>query len=415
MPRVERCYLWSSLHFAFTYNNGHIISANVSTAGSNPIALDDFSGGELKIEFSYSVEWIETDQPFSTREHLKGKFFPKTLEIHWLSVINSVVLVVLLTGFIVIILMRVLKNDFSRYNKEDEAIDSEMVSSIEDECGWKVIHADVFRFPAYEGILCAVLGVGSQFLALASGILILALIGVFKPGHGGAIHTYSIILYCITSSIAGYVSGSFYRKLGGQNWIYNVLTTASLFTLPFFVIWFIINCTHWYAGSTQALPFTTILLLMLVYILVGFPLTVIGGIVARNTTSDFDSPCRTRSTPRRIPPQPWYTMIVFHCFFGGFLPFSAISVELYYIFATVWGREQYTLYGVLLLVFFIVLLVSACISVALTYFQLSSEDYRWWWRSIFSAGSTGLFVFFYSCFYYLKRSNMSGSVETVSH
>ena len=63
-------------------------------------------------------------------------------------------------------------------------------------------------------------------------------------------------------------------------------------------------------------------------------------------------------------------MIAFHCFFGGFLPFSAISVELYYIFATVWGREQYTLYGVLLLVFFIVLLVSACISVALTYFQV---------------------------------------------
>jgi len=186
-----------------------------------------------------------------------------------------------------------------------------------------VIHADVFRFPEFEGVLCAVLGVGSQFLTLASGILILALIGVFKPGHGGAIHTYSIILYCITSSIAGYVSGttmthslklvitgsllgSFYRKLGGQNWIYNVLTTASLFTLPFFIIWFIINCTHWYAGSTQALPFTTILLLMLVYILVGFPLTVIGGIVARNTTSDFDSPCRTRSSSRIIPPQPWY-------------------------------------------------------------------------------------------------------------
>ena len=56
VPRVERCYLWSSLHFAFTYNNGHIISANVSTAGSHPIALDDLAGGELKIEFSYSGE-----------------------------------------------------------------------------------------------------------------------------------------------------------------------------------------------------------------------------------------------------------------------------------------------------------------------------------------------------------------------
>ncbi len=66
--------------------------------------------------------------------------------------------------------------------------------------------------------------------------------------------------------------------------------------------------------------------------------------------------------------------------------FSAISVELYYIFATLWGREQYTLYGILFVVYGILLSVTACIAVALTYFQLSSEDYRWWWRSIFSAG-----------------------------
>ena len=65
---------------------------------------------------------------------------------------------------------------------------------------------------------------------------------------------------------------------------------------------------------------------------------------------------------------------------------SAISVELYYIFATVWGREAYTLYGILLVVFLILISVTACISVALTYFQLSTEDYRWWWRSIFSSG-----------------------------
>ena len=59
---------------------------------------------------------------------MKGKFFPKTLEIHWLSVINSVVLVVLLTGFILIILMRVLRNDFTRYNKED-LLEDEVVSN----------------------------------------------------------------------------------------------------------------------------------------------------------------------------------------------------------------------------------------------------------------------------------------------
>ena len=64
--------------------------------------------------------------------------------------------------------------------------------------------------------------------------------------------------------------------------------------------------------------------------------------------------------------------------------YSAVSVELYYIFATTWGHEQYTLYGILFVVYIILLSVTVCISIALTYFQLSSEDYRWWWRSFLS-------------------------------
>lgn len=101
-----------------------------------------------------------------------------------------------------------------------------------------------------------------------------------------------------------------------------------------------------------------------------------------------------------------------HMFFSSWLC-SAISVELYYIFATAWGREHYTLYGILLCVFAILLSVGACISVALTYFLLSGEDYRWWWRSVLSTGSTGIFIFVYSLFYYHNRSNMSGLVQSV--
>lgn len=55
--------------------------------------------------------------------------------------------------------------------------------------------------------------------------------------------------------------------------------------------------------------------------------------------------------------------------------------------------------------------VTACISVALTYFQLSGEDYRWWWRSIFGAGATGLFILAFAFFYYYGRSNMSGMLQ----
>mmetsp|Transcript_9706 Transcript_9706/g.31688 ORF Transcript_9706/g.31688 Transcript_9706/m.31688 type:complete len:110 (-) Transcript_9706:483-812(-) len=46
-------------------------------------------------------------------------------------------------------------------------------------------------------------------------------------------------------------------------------------------------------------------------------------------------------------------------FMAGFLPFSAIYIELHYIFASLWGHKIYTLFGILFLAF--VMLVIACL------------------------------------------------------
>ena len=69
------------------------------------------------MKYSYSVEWVETDVPFESRleRYSQSPFLPSALEIHWLSIFNSLVLVVLLTAFLAIILMRVVRNDFTRY------------------------------------------------------------------------------------------------------------------------------------------------------------------------------------------------------------------------------------------------------------------------------------------------------------
>ena len=85
----------------------------------------------------------------------------------------------------------------------------------------------------------------------------------------------------------------------------------------------------------------------------------------------------------------------------------------------------YYLFGFLSLVLLIVLITCAEISIALTYFQLTSEarpghgispsettgsgsacettvgasaveDYRWWWTSFSASGSSGIYVFLYS-------------------
>uniref|UniRef100_A0A9J8BGN4 Transmembrane 9 superfamily member n=3 Tax=Cyprinus carpio TaxID=7962 RepID=A0A9J8BGN4_CYPCA len=420
LPHSHKVGLWTHLDFNIEYNGDSVIFANVSVKDVKPEPIEEGGGdaghgvssGGLTVTHTYSVRWFESTLPHSRRaERLRDySFFPKTLEIHWLSIINSLVLVVLLLGFVIIILMRVLKNDFARYNVEEDGSCDDLDQG---DNGWKIIHTDVFRFPPYKSLLCAVLGVGAQFLTLATGIIVMALLGMFNVHRHGAINSAAIVLYALTSCVSGYCSCSFYTQIQGQRWVWNIILTSALFSAPLFFTWSVVNSVHWWSGSTQALPATTVLLLLGAWVLVGFPLTVIGGIVGKNRAGNFQAPCRTRNIARQIPQQPWYKHTAVHMAIGGFLPFSAISVELYYIFATAWGREHYTLYGILLCVFAILLSVGACISVALTYFLLSGEDYRWWWRSVLSTGSTGIFIFVYSLFYYHNRSNMSGLVQSV--
>ena len=70
-----------------------------------------------------------------------------------------------------------------------------------------------------------------------------------------------------------------------------------------------------------------------------FPLTVLGGIAGKNTKTEFYAPCRTNKYPREIPALPWYRHTLPQMCMAGFLPFSAIYIELYYIFASVWGHK----------------------------------------------------------------------------
>jgi hypothetical protein len=91
------------------------------------------------------------------------------------------------------------------------------------------------------------------------------------------------------------------------------------------------------------------------------------------STSDATAPllgCRTTKFPREVPLLPWYRDAPAQMVMAGFLPFSAIYIELYYIFASIWGHKLYTIYSILFIVFIILVIVTAFITVALTYFQV---------------------------------------------
>lgn len=60
---------------------------------------------------------------------------------------------------------------------------------------------------------------------------------------------------------------------------------------------------------------------------------------------------------------PWFKRNAAQMFMSGFLPFSAIYIELHFIFASVWGHQIYTMFGILILAFALLLIVCSFITV----------------------------------------------------
>ena len=403
-----RVYLYPHLHFTIGFNNDQIVTANVTTDPKRRVDVTDVTQGQ-EITFSYSVEWVHTPEihyEHRMKRYADSTFLPTSFEIHWLSIINSFVLVMLLTAFLTIILMRILKKDFSRYMEVDE---DELT---EEETGWKMIHGDVFRAPTNLNVFVAMIGAGAQIFTTITILLLCVLVGVFKATKRGAILTAVIVIYAMSGLAGGATAGRIFKQLKGKNWVWNVVLTATMFPVPLGIVFSWVNTIAWNSNSTAALPVTTIVLMLAILLFVHFPLTVVGAIVGRNVTSEFRPPCRTNKVPREVPLViSWYRHPVAQLFMAGFLPFSAIYIELHYIFASIWGHKIYTLFGILFLAFIMLIIVTAFITVALLYFQLAREDHLWWWSSFYNGGATGVFIFGYSFFYLFHRSNMDGWLQ----
>ena len=111
-PSEYKYYLLKHLHFTIFYNKDRVIEITALSDPKNVVELTEDK--EVNVEFMYSVKWKETEIPYEKRmeKYSQSSSLPHHLEIHWFSIINSCVTVLLLTGFLATILMRVLKNDF---------------------------------------------------------------------------------------------------------------------------------------------------------------------------------------------------------------------------------------------------------------------------------------------------------------
>jgi transmembrane 9 superfamily protein 3 len=68
--------------------------------------------------------------------------------------------------------------------------------------------------------------------------------------------------------------------------------------------------------------------------------------------------------------------------------------------------QFYYVYGFILLVFSILLVVTMCVSIVITYFNLNAEDWRWPWTAFLSGASISIYVFMYSVYYFIAKTKM---------
>ena len=75
---------------------------------------------ENSVHMTYEVEWQSSEIPWASRwdSYLKMS----DVKIHWFSIINSLVVVFFLAGILSMILVRSLRRDIAKYNREDEPV-----------------------------------------------------------------------------------------------------------------------------------------------------------------------------------------------------------------------------------------------------------------------------------------------------
>ena len=126
-------------------------------------------------------------------------------------------------------MMRVLKNDFSRYMEVEE-----------DEIGGGRNRLEIdqwrcFSISPFANGLTALLGAGAISCVLPC-CLICAISNCIVPTKRGAILTAMIILYACTAPIGGFVSARLYCQIGGKAWLSNALVTATVFPIPLVLV-----------------------------------------------------------------------------------------------------------------------------------------------------------------------------------
>lgn len=369
--------------------------------------LDMEDGATLDIPYTYSVYWREDENiEWAHRWDLYFVNQEEGSRIHWLAIINSLIISGLLSAIVAMILARTIRGDIKTYkdavledgklkNKrksrpgsgartpktgekagaglleqigdtENDADVSSDEEPLEDVTGWKLLHGDVFRSPAHGNILAPLIGSGMQLVFMAVGLLFLSSLGILNPSFRGGFVSVGVGLFVFAGLFSGYFSGRVYKTFGGLNWRKNTLITALLFPGLLFGLVFVLNLFVWAQASSTALPFGTLLGIVLLWLCIQLPLVYAGSWYGYVRTGAWEHPTKTTTLPRQVPSQAWYIKSPTSILLAGLIPFAVIFIELLFVFQSMWQDKSgyYYVFGFLSVVSVILILTIAEVTIS---------------------------------------------------
>ncbi|KAB2618760.1 hypothetical protein D8674_014629 [Pyrus ussuriensis x Pyrus communis] len=359
------------------------------------------------VVFTYEVEFEESDIKWPSRWDAYLKM--EGAKVHWFSILNSLMVITFLAGIVLVIFLRTVRRDLTRYEELDKEAQAQMNEELS---GWKLVVGDVFRAPSNPALLCIMVGDGVQILGMAVVTILFAALGFMSPASRGTLITGMLFFFMILGVAAGYVAVRLWRTIGcgdQKGWVSVSWKVACFFPGIAFLILTTLNFLLWGSHSTGAIPFSIFVILLLLWFCISVPLTLVGGYLGAKAPH-IEYPVRTNQIPREIPAQKYPSWLL--VLGAGTLPFGTLFIELFFIMSSIWMGRVYYVFGFLLIVLILLVVVCAEVSLVLTYMHLCVEDWKWWWKSFFASGSVAIYIFLYSINYLVfDLKSLSGPVS----
>ncbi|XP_017697425.2 transmembrane 9 superfamily member 11-like [Phoenix dactylifera] len=359
------------------------------------------------VVFTYEVSFVESDIKWPSRWDAYLKM--EGAKVHWFSILNSLMVIAFLAGIVLVIFLRTVRRDLTRYEELDKEAQAQMNEELS---GWKLVVGDVFRAPSHPQLLCVMVGDGVQILGMAVVTILFAALGFMSPASRGTLITGMLFSYMVLGIAAGYVAVRIWKTIrcgDHSGWVSVSWRVSCFFPGIAFLILTMLNFLLWGSHSTGAIPISLFVVLLLLWFCISVPLTLVGGFLGAKAPH-IEYPVRTNQIPREIPPQKYPSWLL--VLGAGTLPFGTLFIELFFIMSSIWMGRVYYVFGFLFIVLILLVVVCAEVSLVLTYMHLCVEDWKWWWKSFFSSGSVAIYIFLYSVNYLVfDLKSLSGPVS----